>query len=284
MSAIYKTPEGEQAVRDAYLAVLANWPTPSEQLRIPTRQGETFVLVSGPKDAPPLVVFHGAHANTARWMREAATWSQAFRVYLVDVIGDAGLSAPSRPPLAGEDHALWLDDVMAGLGLDKVALVGESLGGWLAIDYATRRPERVTRLALLCPAGVGGQKNLLLKALPLLLLGAWGAHKLTELVLGPPPPNPSPLQNQVGDLMNLIFQHGHRRILKIPVFGDQALRRLAMPVLAMVGGKDVLLDSAGTRRRLAANAPQAQVLYLPEGRHLLPDQTDTILAFLRGAS
>lgn len=284
MSAIYKTPEGEQAVRDAYLAVLANWPTPSEQLRIPTRQGETLVLVSGPKDAPPLVVFHGAHANTARWMREAATWSQAFRVYLVDVIGDAGLSAPSRPPLAGEDHALWLDDVMAGLGLDKVALVGESLGGWLAIDYATRRPERVTRLALLCPAGVGSQKNLLLKALPLLLLGAWGAHKLTELVLGPPSPNPSPLQNQVGDLMNLIFQHGHRRILKIPVFGDQALRRLAMPVLAMVGGKDVLLDSAGTRRRLAANAPHAQVLYLPEGRHLLPDQTDTILAFLRGAS
>ena len=54
-----------------------------------------------------------------------------------------------------------------------------------------------------------------------------------------------------------------------------------MPILAMVGGKDVLLDSAGTRRRLAASAPHVQILYLPEGRHLLSDQTDTILAFLR---
>ena len=283
MSVIYRTPQGEQAVRDAYRAVLANWPTPSEQRRIPTRQGETFVLVSGPRDAPPLVVFHGAQANAARWMLEAYAWSQVFRVHLVDVIGDAGFSAPSRPPLTGESHALWLDDLLAGLGLDRVALVGESLGGWLAIDYATRRPERVTRLALLCPAGVGGQKNLLLKALPLLLLGAWGARKLTEMVIGPPPPNPSPRQSQVGDLMTLIFQHGHRRILKIPVFGDEALKRLTMPVLAIVGGKDVLLDSAGTRRRLTANVPQAQVRYLPEGRHLLPDQTDTILAFLRAS-
>lgn len=283
MPEIYKTPEGEQAVREAYLAVLANWPTPSERLAIPTRQGETFVLVCGPKDAPPLLVFHGAQANAARWMREAPTWSRHFRVHLVDVIGDAGLSAPSRPPLDSEAHALWLDDLLAGLGLDRVALVGESLGGWLAIDYATRRPERVTRLVLLCPAGVGDQKNLLLKALPLLLLGAWGARKLTELVIGPPPVDPSPLQRQVGDLMTLVFQHGHRRIIKIPVFGDAALKRLTMPVLAILGGKDVLLDSDGTRRRLAANAAQAQVLYLPEGRHLLPDQTETVLDFLRRA-
>ncbi|WP_340644475.1 alpha/beta hydrolase [Phenylobacterium sp.] len=281
MSAIYRTPAGEQAVREAYLAVLAHWPIPHEQLRIPTRQGETFVLASGPADALPLVVFHGAHANAARWMREAAAWSQHFRVYAVDVIGDAGLSAPSRPPLANEDHALWLDDLLAGLELDKVALLGESLGGWLAIDYATRRPERVTQLVLLCPAGTGAQKNLLLKALPLLLLGSWGAHKLTELVLGPPPLGPSPLESQVGELMNLIFQHAHRRMIKIAPFSDEALKRLAMPVLAIVGGKDVLLDSAGTRRRLSANLAHAQVIYLPEGRHLLPDQTETVLNFLQ---
>ena len=282
MSAIYKTPEGEQAVREAYLAVLANWPIPSEHLRIATGQGETFVLACGPRDAPPLMVFHGAQANAARWMREAQVWSQHFRVYFVDVIGDAGLSAPSRPPMAGEAHALWLDELLAGLGLDKVALVGESLGGWLAIDYATRRPERVTKLAVLVPAGVGAQKNLLLKALPLLLLGPWGANKLTELVIGPPPVDPSALQKQLGDLMTLVFRHGHRRNIKIPIFADKTLQRLTMPVLAILAGKDVLLDSAGTRRRLAANVPQGQIIYLPEARHLLPDQTEAVRPFLQG--
>lgn len=73
------------------------------------------------------------------------------------MIGEAGLSAPSRPPLASDAYALWLDDLLRSLGLDRVSIVGVSLGGWLALDYATRRPERIERLAVLCPAGVGRQ-------------------------------------------------------------------------------------------------------------------------------
>lgn len=39
----------------------------------------------------------------------------------------------------------------------------------------------------MCPAGIGRQKNLLLKAAPLLILGSWGAGKIREMVFGPPP-------------------------------------------------------------------------------------------------
>jgi pimeloyl-ACP methyl ester carboxylesterase len=74
------------------------------------------------------------------------------------MIGEPGLSAPSRPRLASDAYALWLDDVLHELGVARASLVGVSLGGWLALDYATRRPERVERLALLCPGGVGKQR------------------------------------------------------------------------------------------------------------------------------
>jgi pimeloyl-ACP methyl ester carboxylesterase len=53
-----------------------------------------------------------------------------------------------------------------------------------------------------------------------------------------------------------------------------------MPILAIVGGKDVLLDSAETRDRLGRQAPHAEVVFLPEGRHFLPGQTARVMAFL----
>lgn len=67
----------------------------------------------------------------------------------------------------------------------------------------------------------------------------------------------------------------------LPVFSDEALRRLTMPVLAIAGGRDVLLDSAGTKRRLERSAPRSEVVLLPEAGHVILGQTQRILSFLR---
>src|SRR4029077_8038069 len=107
-----------------------------------------------------------------------------FRVYAIDLIGEPGLSARTRYKPGGEEHALWLDDVFKALSVNKAALVGVSLGGWLALDYAIRRPQRVTALALICPAGIGKHKNFLLKAFPLFFLGEWGRKRIRAMVMG----------------------------------------------------------------------------------------------------
>ncbi|XKK39285.1 alpha/beta fold hydrolase [Nocardiopsis sp. ARC36] len=151
MSAIYKTEAGEQELRRRYQEELRTWPVPADHLRVPTREGETFVLASGPANAPPVVLLHGSGANATMWRQDAAAWARHFRTYAVDLVGEPGLSAPSRPPLSSGAHRLWLDDVLEGLGLVDTALVGTSLGGWMALDYAAHRPDRVRRLALLCP-------------------------------------------------------------------------------------------------------------------------------------
>jgi pimeloyl-ACP methyl ester carboxylesterase len=281
VSAIYKSEKGRRAIEARYREFLDLWPVPSTQFTVPTREGETFVVACGREDAPPLVLFHGSGANATAWLADIAAWSAHFRVYAVDMIGEPGLSAPSRPALESEAYALWLDDVLAALSLTRVSIVGVSLGGWLALDYATRRPERVGKLALMCPAGVGRQKNFLLKALPLMLLGSWGNRKVREMVFGHAPAQMSPGQSQMRDFMVLIFKHFRPRMVKIPLFSDDALKRLIMPVLAIIGGKDVMLDSEETRNRLKRVVPQAQIRFLPDARHYIPGQTETILAFLR---
>lgn len=105
---VYKSKDAAKTILDRYRAYLARWPVPNEQLYLPTREGETFVVASGPKDAPPVPLLHGTMANAAMWMRDIVKWAREFRVYAVDIIGDAGLSAPSRPSMASDVDSLVL--------------------------------------------------------------------------------------------------------------------------------------------------------------------------------
>jgi pimeloyl-ACP methyl ester carboxylesterase len=280
MNAVFKSEGARQLVLERYRALLASWPVDHEQHILPTRQGDTFALACGPKDAPPLILLHGMQANAASWLPDAALWSRQFRVYALDLIGQPGLSAPSQPAFNGDAHALWLDDVLDGLGLKQAAFVGVSLGGWIALDYAIRRPDRVSRLALICPTGIGRQRKFLLKALPLMLLGPWGMRRIRAMVIGPERQGLEPLAQAIVDLMRLISQSARLRALRPPVFQDDALVGLRLPLLAILGGRDVLLDSRESRERLECLVPQAQIRFLPEARHFIPGQAETILQFL----
>jgi len=263
MTPIYKSAEGERAVQERYRAFLRYWPAANQQLRVPTREGETFIVACGDEHAPPLLLLHGSGGNAAMWMGDVAAWAAHYRVYAIDMIGEPGFSAPSRPPLASAAYTLWLDDVLQALDLTRVSIVGISLGGWLALDYATQRPDRVESLALLCPGGIGRQT-------------------FGEMVLPRMSSDLPPAIRKFLEFVALIFENFHPRMEELPIFSDDLLRRLGMPVLAIVGGKDELLDSAETRQRLELHVPHAEVHYLPEAGHLLRGQTTPILEFLRG--
>lgn len=276
---IYKSTDGEQAVKQCYNEVLKLWPVTFEQLTLPTCHGETHVLACGGKALPPLLLMHGAMANATAWFEDIEAWSQHFRVYALDIIGEPGLSEQVRLPMNSDAYTLWLDDAMQALALPSAAIIGESLGAWLALDYASRRPEKVTQLALLVPAGVGPQRRFLLKAIPLLLLGQWGRGKVQEMIFGPTEQNPSPTQLKFREFFTLIAQHVSPRLDKLPIFNNKALQSITAPTLAIIAGKDVLLNSKVTQKRLKANLNDVKVIYQTNARHLIRDRSE-ILTFL----
>lgn len=94
MTAIFKSTDAACEVYARYRDVLSRWPVANTQLRLPTREGETFVVACGAQDAPPLVLLHGSQANAATWMFDAAVWSQHFRVHPRPERRDPQLPAP----------------------------------------------------------------------------------------------------------------------------------------------------------------------------------------------
>jgi pimeloyl-ACP methyl ester carboxylesterase len=102
-------------------------------------------------------------------------------------------------------------------------------------------------------------------------------------MLGPSPLHDSSEARAVVDLMGLISKHFRQNFAKVTRFSDAALSRLTMPVLAIVGGQDPMLDSRETRDRLEAHAANVQVRYLPDVGHAVVGQTAPILEFLTRA-
>jgi pimeloyl-ACP methyl ester carboxylesterase len=276
VTTIYRSAAGQQAVEQRYRHYLERWQVPTESRQIATRQGETFVIACGSDDAAPVVLLHGAGTNSTIWLADAAQWSQTRRVYLVDIIGEPGLSAPSRPSLQSDAYAEWLDDVLDGLGVERAAFVGASLGGWLALDYAIRRPRRVERLALRAPGGIGRQRyGVVVAAVFLTLLGERGRRITMQLALGP-----TPDLGDFIDYMLLVQKHYRPRRDQLPTFRDDQLRSLTTPLYVIVGAHDRMLDSHDTVRRFDQLVPHAKVAVVPDAGHALTDDGDVIDRFL----
>ncbi|WP_083760898.1 alpha/beta fold hydrolase [Alkaliphilus metalliredigens] len=131
---------------------------PSKQYTVETSFGHTFVIESGSRDNPPLLLLHGSVSNSFTWYGDVASLSKTHRVYAIDIIGEAGLSAPSRPSYESGAYPLWLNETIDALGLNTCSIMAMSLGGWMALNFATTYPDKVNNLVLLCPGGLAPEK------------------------------------------------------------------------------------------------------------------------------
>ncbi|GAA3559311.1 alpha/beta fold hydrolase [Amycolatopsis ultiminotia] len=278
MTGIYRSEAARRAVLEGYRAFLDQI-EPAEETTVQTRHGATFVRSTGPPDAPPVILLHGAGSNTLAWAADFPVWSKTHRLHAVDVIGEPGFSAQSRPPLDTAAHADWLDDVLAALGITSAAFAGISLGGWLATDYAVRRPEKVTRLALVVPAGIGRQRYRAV-AISLLLLpfGRPGGRWAMNYAIGP---TTTPFAGPFADYTRTVQRSYQPRLAPVPRFTDAKLRTLTLPLIAIAGAKDRMFNAPETAKRLHTTTPHATITLIHHTGHLPTAYRTPIHTFLQ---
>jgi pimeloyl-ACP methyl ester carboxylesterase len=152
---VFRSPEGEAQFNTAYEAILKQWPVPYEELYVPTRFGDTHVVASGSKDAAPLILLHPAGGGAVMWSRNVGAFSQQYRTYAVDTISEANKSFLTRPISfrhQRQDFADWMIDLFGGLKIESTSIVGNSFGGFVALNTVCYHPERVRKVVLISPA------------------------------------------------------------------------------------------------------------------------------------
>ncbi len=276
---VYKSEEGRRLVLEQYDKLLSATDFAHVERYVNTVYGETYVLESGQKGLPPLFLFHGTAVNSASWFADIKELTRHFRVFAVDLIGEAGHSAQTRPSMKTNDYANWVKGVFEGLGIEKASVMGNSLGGWVCLKFASVYPEKVDKMALLATAGVVPVSSFFTVRLILnSLRGYKGAEMIRQLVFGKGD-LPRGLQEML-TYMNLITSYYIPNTEQIPVLSDAKIRRLTIPVYYLAGENDQIFHSTRCAKRLKKLLPNATTSILKNTGHILFHVLDRVIPFL----
>jgi len=112
----------------------------------------THIFEAGSPATTPLLYLHGTFLGNL-WLEFHTILAQDFHVFAPDI---PGFGLTERPNWMRDmsDYILYLHDLLDTLGLQKTIVVGHSLGGWMAAEFAIWYPERVDKLVLSNAAGI----------------------------------------------------------------------------------------------------------------------------------
>ncbi|MEO5901446.1 MAG: alpha/beta fold hydrolase [Ilumatobacteraceae bacterium] len=239
---------------------------------------------------PPLVLIHGIAGSSTTWRAVMPALSERYTVIAPDLLGH-GHSAKPRGDYSLGAYASGIRDLMTVLELERGTVIGHSLGGGVAMQFAYQFPERAERLVLVASGGLGKEVSALLKAvtlpgaeyvLPLLFhrrirdVSGWPAGIARRLGWRPSE-TLAEVWRSYGTLTDRAgrqaFIHTVRAVVDVAGQRVSAHDRLylaaALPTLIVWGDRDRIIPVAHAYRTAAA-IPGARLEVLEGAGHFLP--------------
>ena len=275
----FKSAKAKQAYLAYYDKRAQEWPVASDTGYVKTSYGSTFVRISGKPGLPNLLLLPSANATSLIWMQNIADLSQSYRVYAVDNIYDVGGSVYTKVVKNSDDFVLWLDDLCTGLELgDSINLMGYSHGGWIASQYALKRPERLAKVVLvapaatICPLPAEWAWRGILSALPhrIFMEKLMVDWLFADLAEKKDPVSRAILDHAVADAMMSLKFFKFKMPVAPTVLSDSELRRIRTPTLFLVGEHEKIYAPLDAIERINAIAPQIKTEMIKGAGHDLP--------------
>jgi 3-oxoadipate enol-lactonase len=226
--------------------------------------------VDGPEDAPVVVLSNSLGATRAMWDPQVPALAERYRVVTYDTRGHGTSPAPAGPYTLDD----LVDDVLALLdrvGAQRAHVAGLSLGGMTALRLASRAPERVHRLAVLCSSAKTEPQGFLDRAAAARSAGtASFAPTVASRWLTPEYAAAHPgLVAQLEAMIAGADDDGYAACAEVVGGVDlrEDLGRITAPTLVVSGAEDPALPPEH-QRAIAAGIPGAELLTLSPGAHL----------------
>jgi pimeloyl-ACP methyl ester carboxylesterase len=252
-------------------------------------------------EGPAIVLIHGIAGSSTTWRAVMPSLAERYTVIAPDLLGH-GQSAKPRGDYSLGAYASGIRDLLAVLGRERVTLIGHSLGGGVAMQFAYQFPEWAERLVLVASGGLGKEVSPLLKAVTLP-----GSEYVLQLLLHPRIREvaelPGMLARKIGwkpsDTLSEVWRsyttltdrHGQMAFVQtvrsvIDVAGqrvsahDRLYLAAAVPTLIVWGDRDRIIP-VDHAYRTAEAIPGSRLEILEGAGHFLPWQdADRFLAIL----
>jgi pimeloyl-ACP methyl ester carboxylesterase len=254
-----------------------------------TAAGIVFVRRPARGAGQPLVLLHGIGSNAQSFEMLMAMLPPSLDVIAWNAPGYGSSQPLAEASPAPRDYAAALLNFLDALGLNRVVLVGHSLGALIAGSFAAHHPARVAALALLSPAlgyrlAAGQQLSPALQArideIQALGPSRFAAERAPKLVHAPER-NPA-LVAAVREAMAAVNVPGYVQAVRALGAGDllAACRAITAPALVAVGAEDTVTPPANARAVFSALARGVVFREIRGSGHALPQQHPAVVSRL----
>ena len=284
---LFKSDEGKTIYNDAYNNLLEKYGVQYRDIWIKTYLGKTHLIETGKKGGHPILLLHAAGVSAAEWYTNLNTLGKEFHLFALDMPGDAGKSELIRLPTNIADYELTILQILDTLKIQKINLLGHSIGGFFAAGFSIAHPERVDKLILLSPVTIHVAMHWYMK-----LIIKMGGGKQGK---GPKAIKTLKMQAYKGfvpepafvELMNAVRAYAHVRMLFPYVYSKEKLASLKVPTTLIVGTKEVLCNYKKSVRLAKKKIPGIKVHIIDNAGHTLnmeyPEKVNQLLlSILKG--
>jgi pimeloyl-ACP methyl ester carboxylesterase len=277
----FRSAKAKEDYLKLYDELSEKWPVPSENQMVTTTYGQTFVRVSGPINAPPLVLLHGMSSNSLMWIKSIEELSKDFRTYAVDDVYGNGRSIYTIPIKKSNDFVNWLNELFDELGLDNnINLMGMSYGGWQVSQYALEYPEKLNKIVLLSPAATILPINteFAIRGLFTLIPVRYFTKSLMYWVFEDLVKKDRKMVDlTVDQIYKASKSFKSRRAPEPTVLDDNELKNIKTPTLYVLGVNEKIYSAQKALKRINKIAPQIKTELIPNtGHDLLALKTELV--------